>query len=192
MAKAAIGRQAELAKDMDWYALLVPPQKEFVAQEILKRQGYLTFVPFEKKWRFRSRYSQGKELRDYPMMPRYVFAAFRPVDDDGRALIPRWFDIFNLQIIKGVVGLHGVPKRINGIPALIRTYRNGLRRPDEEKFMRTHKEYAEGDLAIIKDPRFIDRIVTVDKIEDGRAWFKIELFNEQIELSLPADRLEAA
>lgn len=192
MAKAATGRQADLVAGMDWYALLVPPQKEFVAQEILKRQGYLTFVPFEKKWRYRSRYSRDKELRDYPMMPRYVFTAFRPVDGEGRRLVPLWLRIFNLQIVKGVVGLNGEPKRVKGVPALIRQYRNGLRRPDEEKFMRTHKEYAAGDLAVIKDPRFMDRIVTVDRLEGGKAWFRIELFNEEVELSLPADRLEAA
>lgn len=188
----AANRQADLVADMDWYALLVPPQKEFVAQEILKRQGYLTFVPFERKWRHRSRYTKEKELRDYPMLPRYVFTAFRKTGEDGNSLVPKWLDLFRLQIVKGVVGLHGEPKRINGVPELIRKYRNGLKRADEEKFMRTHKEYAAGDLAVIKDPRFMDRVVTVEKIENGHAWFKIELFNEEMELSLPAHSLEAA
>lgn len=184
--KAQIGRLGELVKDYDWYALLVPPQKEFVAQEILKRQGVVTFCPFDSMWRFRSRYSKTKELKNYPMMPRYVFAGFKP------AKTPPWYDVFALQIIKGVVGLHGEPLTVKGVPDLIHRFRNGLKRPEEERYMQTHKEYAPGDMAVIIDPRFQDRIVQVDSIKGGFAYFRIELFNGVHELHLPADMLVAA
>jgi transcription antitermination factor NusG len=184
--KATIGRLGELVKDYDWYALLVPPQKEFVAQEILKRQGVVTFCPFDSMWRFRSRYSKTKELKNYPMMPRYVFAGFKP----GR--VPPWYDIFALQIVKGVVALNGSPVKIHGVPDLIQRFRNGLKRPEEERYMQTHKEYQVGDMVVIIDPRFQDRLVQVESIEGGMAFFKIELFNGVHRLSLPADMLVAA
>jgi transcription antitermination factor NusG len=180
------GRLNEIVNDLDWYALLTPPQKEFVAQEILKRQGVVTFVPFESMWRKHSRYARDKVLKHYPMMPRYVFAGFKPEIDVA------WYDIFNLNIIAGVVGLNGTPKKINGVPDLIARFKNGLKRPDAERHMRTHKEYKVGDTAVIRDPRFLDRVVVVEDIKDGHAFFKIELFNGVRELSLPLDRLEAA
>ena len=55
-------------------------------------------------------------------------------------------------------------------------FRNGLRRADQEKFMRTHREYAVGDLAIIVDGALTGRSVVVENIADGHAYFKMEMF----------------
>lgn len=169
-----------------WYALLVPPQREFTAQEILKRHGVMTFVPFESKWRFSSQYTRNKDLKNFPLMPRYVFAGF-PVGQE-----PPWWHIFNLDVVAGVVGLRGRPLVVHGVGEMIVRFKNGLKRPDAEKHMRSGKEYRAGDEAIILDPRFNERIVVVDEIRDGHAFFKLELFNGIHRIRLPAGSLEAA
>lgn len=178
------GRLPELVDNLDWYALLVPPQKEFAAQDILARRGIATFCPFESLWRRRSRYTKEKELRNFPIMPRYVFAGFDAPPD--------WYNLFQLPVIASVVGLHGRPARIAGVPDLIRRFRNGLRRPDHERHMRTHREYAAGDIAVIVDSAMAGRVVHVTGIENGHAFFTVEMFGGEMTLSLPADKLEAA
>lgn len=178
------GRLPELVDNLDWYALLVPPQKEFAAQEVLRRFGVASFCPFESAWRQRSRYTREKELRHYPIMPRYVFAGF--------SSRPDWYLLFTLPIISSVVGIHGQPARVSGLPDLIRRFRNGLRRPEHERHMRTHREYAAGDMAVIVDSAMAGRVVHVTSIENGHAFFTMEMFGAEMRLSLPADKLEAA
>ena len=178
------GRLPELVDNLDWYALLVPPQKEFAAQDVLARIGIASFCPFESFWRRKNRYTKDKELRHFPIMPRYVFAGF-----DGAA---DWYGLFQLPIIASVVGLHGRPMRVADMPDLIRRFRNGLRRPDHEKHMRTHREYAAGDLAVIVESAMAGRVVHVTSIENGHAFFTLDMFGGAMTLSLPADKLEAA
>src|SRR5687768_12092164 len=76
----------EKAAALSWYALLVPPQKEFVAQQILHDRGLSTFVPVERKWRRRNKFAKVKELIEYALAPRYVFVGFRPDET-------LWFDL---------------------------------------------------------------------------------------------------
>lgn len=178
------GRLPDLVENLDWYALLVPPQKEFAAQDVLKRLGIVSFCPFESLWRHKNKYSKEKELRHFPIMPRYVFAGFSDA--------PPWYSLFQLPIIASVVGLSGNPATIHGMPDLIRRFRNGLKRPDHEKHMRTHREYAAGDLAVIVDSAMSGRVVHVTSIENGHAFFTLEMFGAQMTLSLPTEKLEAA
>ena len=53
-----------------WYALRVISQKEFLAQEILRRLGLFTYVPVRKEWRHKNRYAkarrENKVLMSYP------------------------------------------------------------------------------------------------------------------------------
>ncbi|MBL0374020.1 hypothetical protein JJB09_18525 [Rhizobium sp. KVB221] len=178
------GRGFELVADLTWYALVVPPQKEFAAQEILKRRGVVTFCPFESLWRKKSRYTKEKVLRHFPVMPRYVFAGF--------AGDPSWFHVFQTPLILSVVGVQGEPAPIEGMGRLVSLFRNGLRRPDAERHMRTHREYGVGDAAVVVDGPLADRIVRVEEISGGHAFFRMELFGSEHRLSLTLDKLEAA
>lgn len=181
---ACNGHLPSLVQDLAWYALCVPPQKEFAAQEILHRRGLATFCPFESLWRQKSRYTREKELRHYPVMPRYVFAGF--------AAPPSWFHIFQIPLVMSVVGFNNEPARIQDMLKFVSGFRNGLRRADQEKFMRTHREYAVGDLATIVDGALSGRSVVVENIADGHAYFKMEMFGADMLLNLPIGKLEAA
>lgn len=178
------GRVGPLVESLDWYALTVPPQKEFAAQEIMRRRGFTTFCPFESLWRKKSRYTREKELRHFPIMPRYLFAGF-----DRH---PSWFEVFQIPLISGVIGLEGEPAKIGNMGRFISNFRNGLRRPDAERHMKTHREYAVGDTAIIVEGALADRLVKVEDISKGHAFFKLEMFGSECRLSLPVGKLEAA
>lgn len=178
------GRASPLVENLDWYALTVPPQKEFAAQEIMRRRGFTSFCPFESLWRKKSRYTKEKELRHFPVMPRYLFVGF-----DRH---PSWYDIFRIPLIVSVVGLEGKPATLANMPRFVSNFRNGLRRPDAEKHMQTHREYAIGDTAIVVEGPLVDRLVKVDDIADGHAFFKLEMFGAERKLSVPVGNLVAA
>lgn len=178
------GRVATLVESLDWYALTVPPQKEFAAQEIMKRRGFTSFCPFESVWRKRSRFTKEKELRHFPIMPRYLFVGFSNQ--------PSWYDIFRIPLIVSVVGLEGKPATLANMPRFVSNFRNGLRRPDAEKHMQTHREYKIGDTAIVVEGALVDRLVNVEEITDGHAFFTLEMFGTERRLSVPAAHLAAA
>lgn len=178
------GRVAPLVEKLDWYALTVPPQKEFAAQEIMRRRGFTTFCPFESLWRKKSRYTKEKELRHFPVMPRYLFVGF---DHE-----PSWYEIFRIPLIVSVVGLEGEPARLTNMARFVSNFRNGLRRPEAEKHMQTHREYKIGDTALIMRGPLVDRLVKVEEITDGHAFFRLEMFGTERRLSLPVGNLEAA
>ncbi|HYF57219.1 MAG TPA: transcription termination/antitermination NusG family protein [Salinarimonas sp.] len=193
MKQPSHGRLPQLVEELQWFALLVPPQKEFAAAEMLHRRGIATFCPYDVVFRHKSaiakRRGLPKEERKFPIMPRYVFAGFPG--------IPPWWHLFNLPHLAGVVGLNGTPLQIGSaerpvMSSFIGKFKNGLRRPDAERFMATHREYKAGDLATIVDSAWKGRVVEVEAIENGRAFFTIEVFNSEHRLSLPLDQLEAA
>lgn len=178
------GRVGTIVEGLDWYALTVPPQKEFAAQEIMKRRGFTTFCPFESLWRRKSKYTNEKELRHFPLMPRYLFVGF----DDH----PSWFDVFQIPLIVSVVGLEGVPAKLGNMQRFVSNFRNGLRRPDAERHMKTHREYKVGDTVLVVEGPLADRLVKVEDISHGHAFFKMEMFGTEYRLSLPVGKLEAA
>jgi hypothetical protein len=91
------GRVGQLAENLNWYGLTGPPQKEFAAQEIMTRRGYTTFCPFESLWRKKSRYTNEKDLRHFPLMPRYLFV--------GLGSSPSWYYIFRVPLIVWLTGV---------------------------------------------------------------------------------------
>jgi transcription antitermination factor NusG len=186
---ASIAHQAlpaTIAERLHWYALLVPPQKEFIAQRILHAKGLPTFVPVERKWRRKNKFTKTKELKTYALAPRYVFIGFRL----GERL---WFDLFNMHVISGVVGLHGVPKEIpnEAMVSLISRYANGLVAPDVQRFMRTRREFKAGDKVEIVEGPFAGHKVNVQEIVGSKATIVLELFGTEKNVSVGLDILEA-
>jgi transcription antitermination factor NusG len=182
------GRLPSLVADLAWFALTVPPQKEFAAQEILLRRGIASFCPFESLWRQKSRYTREKELRHFPVMPRYVFAGFERDPDHPVS----WYHVFQIPLIVSVVGFEGEPKQVANMADFIARFRNGLKRPDAEARMRTHREYGIGDLVSFVEGPFADLKVRVEDISNGHAFFTIGMFGSDRQMSVPLEKLEAA
>jgi transcription antitermination factor NusG len=185
--KHRVAQSLDKAADLSWFALVVPPQKEFLAQEMLHDLGLATFVPAERKWRRRNKYAKNKELIAYALAPRYVFVGFRP----GERL---WFELFNLHFVSGVVGLHGEPRQIPGeaMLSLINRYSNGLNAPDVQRYMRSRREFTVGETVEVTSGPFEGRKVVVREISKARARIVVELFGSSQEVEVRVDILEAA
>lgn len=180
--------KVELAvSDYHWYALRVPPQKEFVAREILKRKGLSTFLPVERVWRRRNKYTKVKDLRQLPLMPRHVFTGF-PKHATS------WFDVFKLPVITGVVGVNGEPKQMDkaGMTRIMRLYENALDAPKVQKHMATHQEFAEGDPVQIMGGPFDGMVVPVVALIGAHAKVLISLFGGEKPVDIPIAHLVAA
>ncbi|MGQ0671783.1 MAG: transcriptional activator RfaH [Hyphomicrobium sp.] len=56
-----------------WFVIYTHPREEAVAEENLRRQGFVTYWP-----RYRRRSSHARKIRDVPaaLFPRYLFATF--------------------------------------------------------------------------------------------------------------------
>lgn len=177
----------EAATKFHWFALRVPPQKEFVAREILRRKGVATFLPVERVWRRRNKYTKIKELRQFPLMPRYVFTGFPK-------RVPIWFDVFALPVITGVVGINGEPKVLDelGMERIMKLYENAIDAPKEQKWMPTHREFSAGDPVQIMGGPFDGMTVPVVEIVGAHAKVLIALFNGETPVNIPLEQLYAA
>ncbi|MEP9376186.1 transcription termination/antitermination NusG family protein [Aquabacter sp. CN5-332] len=177
----------QMVKGLQWYALRVATQKEFAAQEILLRKGVTTYCPSDRRWRKVSRYVREKELKDFPLVPGYVFAGF-PLH---RAA---WFEVFSVPIILGCIGVDGVPKRIkaDAMERMIGCYRNGFTRPAEEKFMVSNHEFKVGQIVRVAKGPFEGHEVPVVELKGKHARVLLELFGIEHQIKIEAEILEPA
>ena len=174
----------ELIAPRTWYALKVQSRSEFVAQDTLSQRGLLTYVPVKKVWRWRNKYARmrndPKDLVSYAEIPGYVFVGFSAgqiiVDN-----IPEWFSIFEIPTIRGAVGVGGCPMAVDqeGLVNLAETFPNGLHKPDREAFMRTYREFGEGDDVVICNGPFEGCVVPVLEIRDDKTLIELDLFGRK-------------
>ncbi len=192
-------RHPKISEDMIdarvWYALRVISQKEFLAQEILRRLGLFTYVPVRKEWRHKNRYAkarrENKVLMSYPETVGYVFIGFTP-NQLTPENIPHWMKLFNLTCVTGAVGINGEPKQINkdALKRLAKTFPNGVQKPEHEAYMRTHREYQVGDNVVICEGPFQGQVVPVVELNEGHAIVKLELFGSIRDMTFDAFDLE--
>lgn len=208
------GKIAERAANFEWYAIQVVPQKEFVAQEIMRRQGFVTYVPVEYRWRKWNKYTKKKEKRRFPMLPRYLFVGFEPrhvaffapfmkpqqVEDariGAKVSAERHvFNLFSLPIVTGCIGSNGEPRALKteSVVKFVNDYPDGFERPAEERFMPTGKEFKIGDSVMVLDGPFEGRIVPVVEINaiNGKARIIGKMFGADMEMEIALGKLAAA
>lgn len=178
-----------------WYVLRVKSQKEFVSQILLQRKGVLTYVPVRKEWRHRNKFDKArkekKTLVSFPETVGYVFAGFAP-GQLVAANIPHWLSIFSIPTVKGAVGVSGRPHVVDGksLKRLVKAFPNGMQRPDREQYMRTFKEFSEGDTVRICTGPFEGHVVPVSEIRNGRALLPIQFLGESHEIEMDCFDLE--
>lgn len=128
------------AEELRWYALLIVPQKEAAAQEMLARKGITTYCPMGFKWRKANKFSADQDLYSHPLMPGWVFAGM-PRD------CPPWHDVVSLALVRAVVGFDGYPIEIPkaAMSTMVGKYRNGVVRADEVDDLRPKRKLRAGD-----------------------------------------------
>ncbi len=81
-----------LSSENSWYLVYTKPRQEFLAQENLQRQGFITYLPCIE----RSRRRRGKRLKSVEaFFPRYLFISLNKVTDDW-SLIRSTLGVANL------------------------------------------------------------------------------------------------
>lgn len=171
----------------EWYVLRVAPQKEFVIERLLWQQGLLAYVPARYEWRRVSRFRRTKQQVLRPVLIRYVLVGFRQP--------ARWLDLFHNSAIESVIGFDGSPCRVqwSEIDRMLRHYHGGVAAPAEQKYMRSNKEFAIGDVARIADGGVFDGLsARVEDIRGRRAKMLVDFMGGPHAFDVPLDKLEAA
>lgn len=187
--------------DLHWFALRVAPQKEYHAKLILESRGVECFVPTQQLYRRLNRYVRPKVLRNFPVLPGYVFAGFH-------APSPPWLHIFAIRPIKGVVGRDGKPWCLNSgvftgkiaadnptvkFATFLSSHADGdlmVKAPPEQRHMRTHREFAVGDMVQIMEGPFDGQFVQVSEITGKSAKVLMMLFGQQHDVAVRLECLE--
>lgn len=167
-----------------WYAALVAPQKEFIAENILRQLGVECFVPFRTEWRRRNKFAKAKSRMRYAAIPRYVFIG---VENN------RWAPVFASDYVKGVLSENGEPRPLDE-EDLASVRRLGQSAPAAHRWMRTHREFTVGEYVRIIDGAFRDHTVVVEAmdLETGRAKFRRTILGAERELWAPMASMEPA
>lgn len=167
---------------LQWYALVVAAQKEFVVERLLQKRGYKAMVPIEVRWRRASRHTRKMVPWDYPMFPRYVFAGFHGC--------PPWHELAGISMVRGVVGFNGVPSRLpdGAIQTLERI--SGSFLPGRAPGRR--RSFSVGDDVVIEFGVLHMQRGRLQKITGKRAKVLLDFFNSTQEVDLPIDFLAAA
>jgi transcription antitermination factor NusG len=91
--------------DLDWFALTVPPQREFAAVADLAGQSLTALAPVRQTWRRISRHVKRRELVSAPLLTGYVFLGVK-----GR--LP-WAKLRSIKTVRGVVKFNDAPAKVD-------------------------------------------------------------------------------
>jgi transcription antitermination factor NusG len=175
--------------DLDWYAFVTAPQKEYTCAHILRRKGIATFIPTETRWRSTNRYTKSRKLKEemaFPVVPRHLFAGF------PQGEMPPWYWLGSFPLILGVIGKKGRPHPTDRkeFAQFAPVYSNGsLRAPAAERHMRTREEFGVGDNVEVLDGPFRDHQVKVIEINGNMATVVLQLFNTERELPMALETM---
>lgn len=161
-------------------------QLKFVTELLLGERGFETFLPVEKVWRRKSKYTRDKRLVAYPLLPGWLFVGW---SEDER----RWADLFQVPLTHAVVSVDGRPYRMP--PAVMDRLFNewGDRQaPEQERFMRTHHEFKIGDRARIVEGAFEGHIIRVTELRGAAAKAVFWVLGCEREIEIDARSLEVA
>lgn len=165
---------------MTWYALTTVPQKEFLAEAILRQRGFDTFLPVHKKWRRPNKFIRERRLISYPLMRGYIFVRE-----------PLWVELFRLRIVTGVVGIEGEPMPISD-GSMAHFFKAEFMPRPEEKYMKPHKEFKVGDMAEISAGPLAGRILHISDIHGKSARAVLDLLGKDTPIEIDLENLEAA
>ena len=185
----------EMIDQRVWYALRVESQKEFVTQRILQILGLMSYVPVRREWRHKNKFDKStnkpKTLFSFPETVGYVFVGFAP-NQLVTGNIPHWLKLFKVFTIKAAIGVAGRPLQVDpeSLKRLAKQYPNGLQRPNREQYMRTYKEFKEGDDVRICSGPFEGHVVPVKEIKEGHATLPVKFLGVEREIIMPTFDLE--
>lgn len=175
------------AHGLNWYCLCVQPQREYVAEHVLRQLGIVAFVPTEMKHlrnpRRRRRQNFKPKKRAYPMFgSRYLFVGYQD-------LLPA-FELSQIHLITGFVAIDGRPAVFpaEAIEHLARISKNVIHRRSTPN---PHQAFVAGDRVEVMAGPFNGHVVEIGKVRGNLASFCLELFGKVHAVELPLECLSA-
>ena len=165
----------------NWYAYLVPPQKEFIAGEILSRQGLEVIIPTETKLRRKNRYSKKKEPVTYAMLIGYIFVEIPEK-------VP-WWAPCRFPVVRSVVGIDGQP---TAIPFAEIGRLNALGYVPHKNSRNTRAGLLEGEEVIIAGGPLQGWLGRIEEVKGQKARMFFEMLGSTREIEIDLENLEAA
>lgn len=191
--RAALSRSVGQLARLHWYAVMVRGGTEFAVEALLERRGFVALVPLRTEYRRVNRYVQRKREVSFPLVVRYVFVGFEPAQL-GRDSAPPWHRVFSISMVQAVVGADDRPWRMRGkeTAEFLKEHARHVA-PKEQQHMRTHREFAAGDLVRVVEGSLAGMEITVHRIVGTEARVLMPLFGkDEQELPIPLANLEPA
>ncbi len=184
------------SREYSWYVLCVPPQKELAVEAIMGREGFATFVPTRREFRFANgiaRMKKRKTEKTYPLFPRYLFLGMsgQTAGWDRVFCFTGTLNYRRRRVITGVIGIDGVPYQVPHDPIykLMERFNKGhFNCPEREQYMQTHREFKEGDEVLTEDGLFEGKVMEINK---NIATLLIDIFGGHREIRVELDKLVA-
>lgn len=172
---------------MSWYVAFCLSGNEYVAQRVLRDAGIISHFPLNKEFRKVNKFKKDKIRFAYAALPGCLFICFPKGEEN-------WLALSELNAIIGVLGLGGEPKTVPGAELLRFIDANaekwGVRK--EQRYMRSHREYAVGDEVQIAAGPFAGHIVDVRSIKGDKAQIVLRVLGKTQNVDIPLDQLEGA
>lgn len=158
--------------------------KVFLPEHLLRRSGFEVFLPVEKEWRRKNRFTPEKHLVAKPKIVGWLFVGW-PVGES------RWHDLMRLDVVTAVMGTGGRPVSIpeGEIAHLMRVWGGGMLSPKLHQFAKARKVRPGERMRVVAGPLHGQEVRVVDS--DGpsvRALLK--LLGKDVEVDVRADMLE--
>lgn len=170
-----------------WYAVVVPPRKEWITEQILQRLGFSAFIPIEYRYRRVNWRAKVRRHVPYIMTSRYVFVGFASQN------VP-WRELFSVRdscglLIHRVLSSDGEPIAIP--PATMRSlFAKSYDEGSRQSAVRLNRSIVSGDRVTIARGPFAGREVVVEGIDKGKVHFVVDLFQRAQWLEMPLDWVE--
>lgn len=173
--------------DLQWYALRVLPNYEFMVRGILRRRGLIAHVKTEKRQRRKTAKDKLRREIQFPI-PGYCFIGLAPDD-------PTPWDLRHCyHMIRSVVSVNGRPALLDGERLKAFLGYDDFNAPDHFKYLRTKgEEFQIGDVLKIARPAFEELSLPLIEVREGECIFHLTLFGKMTELRVnPDDCYKAA
>jgi len=152
---------------------------------ILRRAGFLTFLPLRKDWRKVNPRAPHRELVAYPLLIDWLFVGWP-------AGCNRFAELMALDVVVGVMGYGGRPARLPepDVMRLMRTWGAGVLSAEQRQYMRKGAEFQPGDIVRVAEGPMIDAEVQVIDITGPSARALVRLFGSLFEVEFATSTLE--
>lgn len=179
-------REISHASSLTWYALSVPPQREFRVQRILCQRGLSAFVPQEWRYRKKSRYCKKAQRKGVAAYPRVVFVGV----PDGRGF--PWLQLNDIHLVSGYIACPSTLRPQVFLSSDVQQIMSASRTPlftlaDEAVY--EEPSFEPGEPVEIGDGPLAGIELKVDRVVGMDVFCRFELMGREVEQKLPADIL---